>query len=456
MGCRLSLSLGTRFFLIVLMAVSSLFVFMVCGKAGVYYSSVAVGAVLILSWWCCRRLILRPVSVLVEAAQKTANDSTPLRRVESALQVSELAPLVAAINAMVSAVQDRSGRRRVVEKGFRHLVESLPEALFVQHANNIVLANPAALNLLGATSKEQIADRSIMEMVHPDCHEAFTQQVAQARKGKPPSVSEGKLVRLDGTEVEVEVVVARVEYQSQPAVQFIARDITLRKQAEQQLRELSVRLMTAEDEERRRIALDLHDSTAQELAAMIVNLGIIEKAVAECDEDIRKCFAECRKLAGHCSKQVRGTAYLLYPALLDELGLVAALKNHQEVFAKRTGIKVVLDVPPDLGRLVPEVELALFRVVQESLGNIYRHSGSHTAVIKLLRDAESIVLEVQDQGHGIPFALKDGAPVSTERLGLGIAGMRERLRHFGGQLKIISDAHGTVVRASLPLQKRRL
>jgi PAS domain S-box-containing protein len=447
-------SLGTRLLLVALAASVPAVILACFWTMNLIKVGVATVLALIIAWLGCKRFVLKPLNALVEAAREAGKDIVPLKT-DSPVEIAEFKQLAGIFNEMTAAVRERSNQRRVVEKSYQRLVESLPEALFVQQTHGIVLANPTALNLLGATSKKQLADRSIMEIVHPDYHDTFQQQIAQAREGKPPSLLEGKLLRLDGSEVDVEVVVARVEYQNEPAMQFIARDITLRKRAERQLRELSVRLMKAEDEERRRIALDLHDSTAQELAAMMVDLGIIEKAVAGSDGPLRKCFTECRKLAEHCSKQIRVTSYLLHPTLLDEMGLVAALKHHKEGFTERTDINVDLDLPPDLDRLAPETELALFRVVQESLSNIQRHSGSSTAAIRLSRDGECIVLEVQDQGRGFPFALTENMQLPMERMGVGIAGMRERLRHLGGQLSISSGPHGTTVRATMPLRKRQ-
>jgi PAS domain S-box-containing protein len=364
--------------------------------------------------------------------------------------VPEFAQLIGAIHAMSVAVQERSGKRRAAEQRHEQLVKKLPEALFVQRERGIVLVNPAAMNLLGATSMTQLTDRSILEMVHPDCHEAFTQHIAQLRDGKQPPLLEGKLLRVDGSVVDVEVMMVAVEYETEPAMQFIARDITSRRQAEQQLRALSLRLMKAEDEERRRIARDLHDSTAQELTAMMSSLELIDDAMAGTDGPIRKRFEECRQLAKHCTEQIRATSYLLHPPLLDEMGLVAALKHHREGFAERTNIQVTVDLSSGMERLAPETELALFRVVQESLSNIHRHSGSSTASIKLLHDAENIVLEIRDQGRGLPLAATDAMQLPMDRLGVGIAGMRERLQHLGGRLNVTSNNQGTTVRATLP------
>ncbi|MFA6564915.1 MAG: PAS domain-containing sensor histidine kinase [Verrucomicrobiia bacterium] len=442
-------SLSTRLLLIALAAILPVQVLSSCGKADILTASLATVLALIIAWFGYKQFILRPLNALVKAARQAASAATHMR-VEPALKIAEFAQLAAAINGMAAAVRDRSGKRRASEQRYKQLVDSLPEALLVQQTDRIVLANPTAMNLLGAASVTQLTDKSIMEMVHPDHHEAFTQHIAQLSKGDLLPPLEGKFLRLDGTAVDVEVTAAVLGYQDKPAVQFIARDITFRKQAEQQMRELSLRLLKAQDEERRRIARDLHDSTAQELAAMMTGLGIIEDAIVGTDGPIRQHFAECRQLAEHCATQIRTTSYLLHPPLLDEMGLAAALKHHAEGFSKRSDIEVTLDLPTSMGRFPLEIELALFRVVQESLSNTQRHSGSSTATIRLLHDAENTVLEVQDRGRGLPFAVGDSTQLPIDRLGVGIVGMQERLRHLGGRLSVISNDQGTTVRAILP------
>lgn len=445
-------SLNTRSLLIALAAILPAQVLSFCGKADILTASLATVLALIIAWLGCKQFVLRPLNALVKAARQAARGATPIQ-VEPAFEIAECAQLAAAMNMMMAAVRERSGKRRSSEQRYRQLVKSLPEALLVQQANRMVLANPTAVNLLGATSVTQLIDRSIMEMVHPDHHDAFARYIAQIRKGDQLPPLEGKLLRLDGAAVDVEVAAALVSDQGQPAVQFIARDISFRKQAEQQLHELSLRLMRAEDKERRRIARDLHDSTAQELVAMLTGLEIIEEAMAGTDGPMRKRFTECRQLAEHCAEHIRATSYLLHPPLLDEMGLAVALKQHVEGFAERTNIRVALEIPPNMGRLAQETELVLFRVVQESLSNIHRHSGSSTAAIKLLHDAKNVVLEIQDQGRGLPFVVADGMPLPMDRLGVGIAGMQERLRHLGGRLIVLSDKQGTTVQATLPRQR---
>jgi PAS domain S-box-containing protein len=448
------LGLGTRLLLIMLVVCLPAAILIAWGKTGVLYSGLAVVLAVIMAWLGCRHFVLKPLKAFVKDTQQAAVGPTYLQT-ELAFQIAEFVQLSAAINEMVSAVRDRSVKRRLSDYRYQQLVESLPEALLVQKDDKIVLANPAALNLLGATSLEQLASKTLLEITHPDCREMFIQHLAQWRNGLRLPPLEGKFLRLDGAALDVEVTTAVVGDHDKPAMQFIVRDITFRKQAEQQLRELSSRLLKAQDEERRRIARDLHDSTAQELTAMQTSLETIEDAIAGMDGPIRQRFAQCRQLAAHCAEQIRATSYLLHPPLLDELGLAMALKHYTEGFTQRTGVQVALNITPDLERLPHETELALFRVVQESLSNIQRHSGSRTAAIGLLQDAENFMLEVRDQGCGLSFVVDEDTPPPMNHLGVGIAGMRERLQHLGGRLNVCSDKQGTTVRATLPRCERQ-
>jgi signal transduction histidine kinase len=223
------------------------------------------------------------------------------------------------------------------------------------------------------------------------------------------------------------------------------RNITERKRAARQLQQLSRRLMQVQDEERRRIARDLHDSSAQVLAALSMNLAALAREDPPLAEHRRKKLLEdSLALAEQATSELRTTAYLLHPPLLEERGLPAALAWLARGFAERSGIKVKIEVAPDFARLPIEVETALFRVVQESLHNAHRHSGTETAEIRLARNGTGITLEVRDHGSGPPGT-------GEEALGVGIPGMRERLLQLGGTLAIEPNHPGTAVVAKLPL-----
>jgi PAS domain S-box-containing protein len=230
-------------------------------------------------------------------------------------------------------------------------------------------------------------------------------------------------------------------------------DITGRKQAELSIRELAGRLLRLQDQERRRIGRELHDSTAQCLAALEMNLAMLEKASMGPDPRTRQIFSECLTLASQCSSEIRTVAYLLHPPLLDELGLVSALRWYTDGVTQRSGIQVELQVAEDLRRLPEEIELTLFRIVQESLANVLRHSGSPVARIRLKAETDRIELSVEDEGRGLPESVLTGA-AGTPVLGVGIAGMKERVRQLGGQLELNSNVKGATVQVWLPLIDR--
>jgi PAS domain S-box-containing protein len=228
-------------------------------------------------------------------------------------------------------------------------------------------------------------------------------------------------------------------------------NITERRQAEEALHQLSTRLLQLQDEERRRLGRELHDSLAQSVLAVNLNLAQAMQSSDSLSERSRHALAEARHLLQEMSREIRTLSYLLHPPLLDELGLVSAVKEYAEGFSERSGITVQLDLQAGFARLPQDAETALFRIVQESLSNIQRHSGSDKAVICLRSDAASVSLQVSDQGRGIDKAKVTAGNGKTPRLGVGILGMRERMKQLGGNLDIDSRSSGTTVRATIPV-----
>jgi signal transduction histidine kinase len=227
-----------------------------------------------------------------------------------------------------------------------------------------------------------------------------------------------------------------------------------RKRAEESLRQLSGRLLRLQDEERRRLARELHDTTSQALAALVLNLGAVRKLAGKLSPVARKALSESLALAKRSSRETRTLSYLLHPPMLDEFGLALALRGLVEGFEKRSGILVDLDVPSDVGRLPQEVATVLFRLVQECLMNVHYHSSSKRAKVQLLPGSHEITLEVKDQGLGILSKAKRAIERGVGAgLGVGIQGMQERVRLLGGQLKIHSSRRGTTVTAILPVSR---
>jgi two-component system NarL family sensor kinase len=219
-------------------------------------------------------------------------------------------------------------------------------------------------------------------------------------------------------------------------------DRSEQKSAEMKLRELSVRLIAVQDLERRRIARELHDCTGQTIALLKMNLDRLAE-LGKLSPEQTEFLSESVALVEAMSKQLRTISYLLHPPLLDEIGLVSALRGLVEGFSQRSGIEARLRIDENFSELPSEVEISIYRIVQECLTNIHRHSGSPTARIRVEQLATEIEIEVQDDGSGMPEKIANG-------LGVGLFGMRERARQLGGTLETRSNGKGTIVIARLP------
>lgn len=230
----------------------------------------------------------------------------------------------------------------------------------------------------------------------------------------------------------------------------VVREITERKEAEKALRILSARLMESQDEERRRLARELHDTTAQKLAALAMNLAVLQSILSAQTPKSARLLTDCAALTEAAVQEIRTLAYLLHPPVLDAVGLAEAVREYAGGFARRSEITVAVEVAADWERLPPEAELALFRLVQEGLGNVHRHSGAAAVTIRLARQADHVILELQDNGRGMTVEKLAQLTHPRSAVGVGIAGMRERLRLLGGQLEIQSSPDGTRVCATIP------
>ena len=221
--------------------------------------------------------------------------------------------------------------------------------------------------------------------------------------------------------------------------------------ANENLRELSSRLQQLRDEERRHIARELHDSIGQLLAALAMNIAVVRRQADKLDPAGERAVSENAAMVEEISREIRTISHLLYPPLLEVAGLSSALRWYVDGFSERSEIKVELDIPQEFRRLSDEMEIAIFRLVQECLTNIHRHSGANSAAIRVHEENSQILVEVQDSGKGIPLD-KQLELSSSHRTGVGLRGMRERVRQLRGSLEIRSDSSGTTVTASLPLQ----
>jgi PAS domain S-box-containing protein len=254
-----------------------------------------------------------------------------------------------------------------------------------------------------------------------------------------------------GEVADVLVSLEFIELGGQQCLLAVGQNITLRKRAEEELRNLSGRMLGLQDEERRKIARDLHDSTGQNLVALATMIGQLRASLHAVEPKARRLLSECASLADRCLQEVRTLSYLLHPPNLDEAGLGQAIRDYVKGFTKRSGIQVKLELSSLFGRLRRDVELALFRVVQESLTNIHRHSGSNQAKIRIDRNAQ-LTLEISDTGRAhSPTSPRAGEQQRPE-FGVGISSMQERVKLIGGLFDVDFAGPGTTVRVTLPLE----
>jgi two-component system NarL family sensor kinase len=220
--------------------------------------------------------------------------------------------------------------------------------------------------------------------------------------------------------------------------------------SELSLRQLSARLLKLQDEERRRIARDLHDTTGQKIAVLSMSLDRLAKLVDTKIVDVKDAMAESRDVVGKIGEEIRTLSYLLHPPLLDECGLASAVLWYAEGFKKRSGIHLSVSIDEELVRLTTDAETALFRVLQESLTNVHRYSGSPSAEIRIFQSPSKVHLEIVDHGKGVKGGTERSTFAGAPTLGVGIPGMRERIRQLGGQLEVEFSNEGTRVYATLP------
>ncbi len=348
--------------------------------------------------------------------------------------------------------------RLAAEMKFRSLVEQSIAGIYVIQDERFAYVNPKMAEIF-MTSVKDLTTRPLLDFIFEEDHPKVKENIRLRLSGEVPSIHyELRMKRGGAALIHVEVHGARIEWNGRPAILGILLDVTERKQAEQQLlqqtealHELSARLLQLQDEERRRIARELHDTTAQNLAALAMNLSVLEQLFPGDKAPATKLFADCGRLVERSATEIRTFSYLLHPPALDAFGLARTAQDYVQGFAQRSGIRVETDIPDDFARLPREFEVSLFRVLQESLGNVHRHSGSPTVSVRLARAADDVVLEVRDEGRGLGAREDEIARGLDVSIGVGIAGMRERLRQLGGRLEIKPALPGTLVRATLPL-----
>jgi len=369
------------------------------------------------------------------------------------------------------------------------IVNSSDDAIVSKTLEGVITSwNAGAERLFGYTAEEATGKHISMVIPH-DLLGEETRILARLRQGDRIDHFDTIRLRKDGTKLEVSLSISPVRDTAGKIIGAakIARDISGRKRIERELyeseqrfrtladaldtqvqfrtqelrrrnaeilqhsdqvRELSGRLMLAQDEERRRIARDLHDSAGQSLAALGMSLARINEDSKRDPARLPQSIKDAQDLIQSLTQEIRTTSYLLHPPMLDETGLSSALRWYVDGLAERSGLSIELNIPDNFERLAPELELAIFRLVQECLTNIHRHSGSKMAIIRIAREPDKIYAEVRDHGKGI--SQERLAEIQSRGVGVGIRGMQERVRQSHGELTIDSNALGTSITATFP------
>ena len=364
------------------------------------------------------------------------------------------------LTTAVYSLQIEMTEHERAEKKFRGLLESAPDAMIIVNpSGRIVLMNAQAERLFGY-SRDDLVGEPVENLIPEDFrhgHSLHRTDYFDSPHMRPMGAGQDLYgLRKDGSKFPVEISLSPLEAEDGTLVSAAIRNISERKQTEAALRQLSSDLLRIQDEERRRIARELHDGPVQDLASALMDLSVVQKLMPRLLGRPQQALNEACFLTQKCTRELRTLSYLLHPPLLDELGVGFALRQYVEGFAARSGIEIKLDIADDLGRLPKEIELCLFRVTQEALMNIHHHSGSATASVRIHRNHDQVTLEVRDRGKGIPAESVGGAGRSlTRRAGLGIPGMIERVHPLGGELQILAAQPGTLVRVMLSLSGDR-
>jgi PAS domain S-box-containing protein len=376
------------------------------------------------------------------------------------------------------------------EYRFRTLIESNIIPIICCDDHLITEANDAFLELVGYTRGELAAGRIDWVKLTPPVYKLKDSQAMEQLKNclfAPPY--EKEYIRKDGVHVpifigmtilsqspeeylcfiidlselkrveaelrkyqhELEVKVSERTLELTLSLAAVGSEIKVRKETEEQLRELSGRLLRLQDEERRRIARELHDSTGQTLSALKMSLALLEGHVENIPRG-KALVEDLNMLADSAIQEVRTTSHLLHPPMLDEVGFTSAARWYLEGFAKRSGINASIDMG-DLPELTKDEELALFRVLQESLTNVHRHSGSPSAEVRIYSESESVILSIRDFGQGIPPEKIEKFNKTGAGVGVGLAGMKQRLHKLGGNLEVRSEGKGITILAKLRQSK---
>lgn len=389
-------------------------------------------------------------------------------------------------NVTITAIRDAAGKLTGFGKVTRDLTERRHSELILRHSEErfrlfIEAVQDYAIFMLDHDGfvktwnigAERIKGYKAAEIIGQHFSRFYPEE--DVRAGKPEweldvAVKEGRFedegwrIRKDGSRFWADVIITSVKDNAGVLMGFskVTRDFTERmlvqkslkesqqklQESERSLRSLSLHLLRTQDEERRRIGREIHDSLGQYLSVLKMKLDSMGSSSATPEEG-----TECANLVDECVREVRTISYLLYPPMLEEMGLKSAIPWYLEGFSKRSGIKTSFEISDDLPRLTRDAELVLFRVLQECLTNVQRHSASTTAEVRISHLDSVVTMHVKDRGKGLPIAiLEQGTQDWMGSLGVGLRGMSERMRQLGGALDISSSESGTEVHAMMPVQ----
>ncbi|MGB6450861.1 MAG: PAS domain-containing sensor histidine kinase, partial [Steroidobacteraceae bacterium] len=349
------------------------------------------------------------------------------------------------------------GRR---ELHYRTLFNNAAFGAFVLEGERFVEANRTSATMFGITHPDELMGLGPGDL-SPPLQPDGSPSKRGARERIHQALASGSVTyewvcqRLDdGKPFRAEVDLSSLEADGQTLTLAVIHDVTERSRLDEErehmlaeLHELAGTLVHLQDDERRRIGRDLHDTTGQTLATLELKLAQLQRLSQRFAPAVRRVLEECCELAQQASTEIRTASYLLHPPLLDEIGLLSALKWLADGLRQRSDIRVDLELPASMGRLPREQELAFFRVAQEALTNVHRHSASPSATIRLFESGDRLILEVEDAGRGLLAEPTSGPVENVMALGVGLAGMRERMRQLGGQLTVRSGTGGTCLRA---------
>jgi PAS domain S-box-containing protein len=340
------------------------------------------------------------------------------------------------------------------DEAYRLMVQNMAEGAVTVAPDGVILFSNEKLASILAIPHERVIGSSFYDFVVPEDAGIFSALLTRELKASAKSEVRLKVPR--GVRVPVSLAVNRLELDGVDCFCIIVADLTDQKRNEEVLHTLSARLLQIQDEDRRNIANGLHNGAFQRLAALEFKLTLVGQMSEGLPRAAQQNLTECRELVSECCTDLGNLAYLIQPPLLEEQGLGSALRAFVAGYNRKLGPQISLSFPGRRGRLPAEIETTLFRIIQEALTNIERHSGSATAEIHFLRKPGEISLEIADHGCGISREILKQLNRGIALSGIGIAGLRERVRRLGGFMEICSGSDGTAVKVRLPIKRPRI